>query len=166
MRARGTRVEAIDGRGWVVRRRWVPRLGPETLWGRFRRRVRQMFRRAGDIDGGGCFDIGGIDDLVALLVLVVVAALVVFVLFPILVALLDVLLVALLTIVGVIGRVVFGRPWTIEAIGDDESRYAWHVVGWRESKALVTELADRLRLGGPLPEPGAWSVPGKADRAR
>ncbi len=143
----------------------MPRLGTETLWGRFRRRVRLMFRRAGDIDSGGCFDVGGIDDLVAVLVLAVAALLVVFVAFPLLVALLDVLLVILLTLLGVIGRVVFRRPWTIEAVGDDDSRYAWHVVGWRESKALVTELADRLRVGGLLPEPGAWSVPGKADRA-
>ncbi len=166
MRARGTRVETIDGRGWVVRRRWVPRLGAESLWGRFRRRIRQMFRRAGDIDSGGCFDVGGIDDVVAVVVLIAAALLVVFVLFPLLIALLDVLLVVLLTIVGVIGRVVFRRPWTIEAVGDDGSRYAWFVVGWKASRALVTELVDALRVGGPLPTPGAWSVPGATDRSR
>lgn len=37
-----------DGRRWVVRRRWMPRLGTETLWGRFHRRFRKVFERVGD----------------------------------------------------------------------------------------------------------------------
>lgn len=160
MAVRGRTVQAVDGRSWTVRRRWVPRLGPETLWARFRRRVRQTVRRTSDLDGGsGCLDVGGLDDLVVVLVLLLVLALAVFIVIPLLVALLDVLLVALLAVLGVIARIAFRRPWTIEAVASDETRLAWHVVGWRQSGALVHDIADRLRVGVPLPEPGAWSQP-------
>ena len=94
--------------------------------------------------------------LVALVLLIVLAA-AVFVVIPLLVALLDVLLVVLLSLLGVVARIAFRRPWTIEAVASDDTRLAWHVVGWKQSGALVRDLADRLRVGVPLPEPGAWS---------
>lgn len=151
-------MQAVDGRTWTVRRRWVPRLGPETLWARVRRRVRQTVRRTSDLDPGtGCLDFGGLDDVLVALVLLIVLAAAVFVVIPLLVALLDVLLVVLLSLLGVVARIAFRRPWTIEAVASDDTRLAWHVVGWKQSGALVRDLADRLRVGVPLPEPGAWS---------
>lgn len=159
---RAITVQAIDGRTWTVRRRWVPRLGAETLWGRSRRRMRKVLRRGDDLDvGSGCVDIGGLDDLLLVLALLVVLALAFFVVVPLLVALVDVLIVGLLAVLGIIGRIAFGRPWTIEAVGSDASRIRWHVVGWKASRAMITDLADRLRVGMPLPEPVVWE-PGPA----
>lgn len=145
----------VDGGPWEVRRRWAPRLGPETLWRRFRRRLRTTFRRAGDASDAGCaFDVG--EGIVALLVLLAAVLLLLFVLIPLLVALVDLLVVALLAVVGVASRVAFRRPWAVDAFGPDRQHLRWRVVGWRASGAKVAEV-QQLLDGGVVP-PGAEYV--------
>lgn len=144
-------VTAPDGRSWTVRRRWAPRLGSDTLWRRFRRRFRQTFRRGRDVADvadvpGGCLpDLG--EGFAIAIVVVVVVLLAIFVGFPILVALLDVLLVIVLTIVGIVGRVLFRRPWVIEAREGDHTPLTWNVKGWRASSRRLEEIERSLSHG-------------------
>lgn len=139
-------VVAPDGRRWVVRRRWLPRLGAENVWGRFHRRFRQTARRAGDAADAGCLaDIG--EGVVAAIVVVVGLLLLIFVLLPLLIAVLDLLVILALAMLSVAGRVLLRRPWTVEASSDDGPSLRWKVVGWRASTAKIDEVSDQLAAG-------------------
>lgn len=137
-----------NGRTWEVRRRWVPRLGDETLWGRARRHVHGYYRRLGkfsDADPGGCANVGA-DDLVA--VLLVLAAIVAFFLLglPLLIALFDVLLLLLIALAGIVGRLLFRRPRVIEA-RSGETVHHWRISGWRASSQQIDEVKRALAHG-------------------
>ena len=127
---------ADDGRTWQVRRRWMPRLGQDTLWGRIRRRYRRTFRRVGDVADGdlGCLDAIG-ESLVVSLVALVVVLLLVFIGIPLVVALVDVVLLSLLALGGLLARVLFNRPWLIEASDGTASVLRWRITGWRQPRA-------------------------------
>lgn len=131
-----------------MRRRWLPRLGRDTVWGRFRRRVRGTMRRTGDAanaDPGCAPDLGeGIG--VALLVIVAVTLLV-FVGLPVIVAIVDLVVLLLLLLGGVVARVLFRRPWIVEASADDGTRLTWRVVGWRASGERCAEMGRSLEAG-------------------
>jgi hypothetical protein len=73
----------------------------------------------------------------------VLIVLVVFVA-PLVLAVVDLLLV---TGVGLVGRVAFRRPWTIEARAADGTTQTWQVVGWRASRERRDEIADLLAAG-------------------
>ncbi len=49
----GVTVTGPDGRPWVVRRRWVPRLGNDTPWQRFHRRFRSTMERGRKLSDAG-----------------------------------------------------------------------------------------------------------------
>lgn len=138
-----------------MRRLWAPRLGGERLWSRFRRRTRWARRRTGDLaevaDPGCALDVLG--DLFVAVGIVLVVLFVVFVGLPLLLALLDVLVIVLLTAVGIVARVLFRRPWLVEATGGDQMRRTWRVVGWRASREAVDDIADTLAHGH-APPPG------------
>ena len=132
----------------MVRRRWVPRLGAESLWGRFHRRFRHMIRRSGrtaDVDLG-CLEVLGEGFVVALAILAV-ALVVVFIAVPLVVAVVDVAIVLLLAAFGLVARVVLRRPWTIEARADDGSHLSWRVVGWRRAGEHVATVSQLLAAG-------------------
>ena len=143
-------VQAPDGRTWVVRRRFVPRLGAESVWGRFHRRFRQTMRRAGDAADAdpGCLEVIGEGLLAALAVLLVIAVMV-FILVPMLVAIVDIVVVALLALLGLAGRLVFRRAWTVEARAGDGACLVWRVVGWRASGVVAVAPFRRNRPQGP-----------------
>jgi hypothetical protein len=44
-------------------------------------------------------------------------------------------------------RIIFGRPWTIEARADDGTIYTWRVTGWRASTTRQTEIRRQLATG-------------------
>lgn len=141
-------VVAPDGRRWVVRRRWLPRLGTETVWGRFHRRFRQMARRAGDAadaDPGCIADIG--EGVAAAIAVTVGLLLLIFVLLPLLIAIVDLLVILLLALLGIAGRVLLRRPWTVEASSDNGTSLRWKVVGWRASAAKIDEVSTHLAAG-------------------
>ena len=152
------RVNAQDNSEWVVQRHWAPRIGNETVWGRFSRRFRSASRRAadlGDADPVGCLDVGleGLAVGVFVLVAIAFAALVGI---PFLLALLDLLVVLLLAVLGVAGRVFLRRPWTVSArlaSGEGPGR-EWRVAGWKASGRVINEVATRLSEGEELPPPG------------
>ena len=138
-----------DGRIWTVRRRWVPRLGSETLWGRFTRRFRRSANTGNDgIDAtadASMFDLFD-DNIVIGIAIIIFLVFFVLVGWPLLIALLDVMLLLLLAVLGVIARVVFRRPWTIEARAGDDVRH-WRIVGWRASEEHRRSVEARLWSG-------------------
>jgi hypothetical protein len=151
-------VDAPDGRRWSVRRRWLPRMGAETVWGRFHRRFRQAMRRVGDAADAdpGCLDVLG-EGLVAAVLVIIGLLLLVFVVLPLLIAIVDVLIVVLLGLLSIVARVLLRRPWTVEATAattDGSEPLVWKVVGWRASGDKVDEVADAL-VAGVHPQPAA-----------
>lgn len=139
---------------WHVRRRWAPRhLGSDTIWGRFRHRNRRVRRRTselGDVPDPGC--VGDLGETIAVFVVVVVMVLfLALVGLPFLIALGELLLVVLLAAAGLVGRVLFRRPWTVDAVGPDGQHNVWAIVGWRASGAARALIADRLRATGDVP---------------
>lgn len=105
-------------------------------------------RRTGDAADAdpGCLDIVGEGIVGAIAVLVVILVLL-FVLLPLLVAVVDLAIVLLLAIVGLAGRILFRRPWTVEAQASDRSCLVWRVVGWRASGDHVERVAEQLAVG-------------------
>ncbi|HKY14491.1 MAG TPA: hypothetical protein VJM33_06165 [Microthrixaceae bacterium] len=148
-----------DGLEWKVRRRWVPRPGTETLWGRFHRRFRAAFRRMSDLDPGvdpGCsVDVG--EGFLVVIVVVVVVLLAIYIGFPLIIALVEVVGLIVLLIGGVVARVVFRRPWLVDAHGPDGLHLTWPVVGWRASGRRRDEIVAELEAGA-IPQGGSSST--------
>jgi hypothetical protein len=80
---------------------------------------------AGDGGGGGDFDLGDALIVIAVLFVVFIAAAALFwwVLLPVLLVLLDLLLVLILLLVAIVARVLFRRPWTVEAVSAGGERF-------------------------------------------
>ena len=138
---------------WRVRRLWAPRWRGETFtsraWGRLRRSGRRTGHMA-DVPSPGCAaDL--VDELAIAVGVILVVLFVVFVGVPLLLAVIDLLALMLLTALGVVARVVFRRPWMVEAVGPDEVRRTWRIVGWRASREAVDSIADGLAHGAPPP---------------
>lgn len=71
--------------------------------------------------------------------------------FPFLIALGELLLVLLLAGGGALARVLFRRPWTVDAVGPSGEHHRWEVVGWRRSGAARRFVAERLAEVGTIP---------------
>ena len=133
-----------QGERWRVQRKWVPR---KVRW-----RGKDRDLPDGLLDGAELLSFGDEVPVVGVIAAVIAAlvlgiALVLF-LVPALIFLLELLFVLALVCLGVAGRVLLGRPWTVEArrMGGDET-LEWKVRGWRASDAKVTEVADLLEAG-------------------
>ena len=144
-------VTGPDGTRWRVRRRWV----------KYHLRWRGPGNAIDFMDGSELAALGaelpliGVVFLVIAIVLFAIAA-VVFII-PALVFFAEVLVVVALVVIGVGGRVLLGRPWTVEAAADgDERSYEWHTSGWRASGELRDTVARQLEATG-LPTGGTPS---------
>jgi hypothetical protein len=138
-------IVAPHGTRWSVRLAWAHR-----PW---RVRWRRLRKADSGLDylepvGGLAEGISGVAAFVALVAVVVLA---IFVLVPLLLVLLDVVVVMLLVVLGFVFRVVFRRPWRIEADASDGRTLAWGVTGYRNSREKIREIESALRLGLPLP---------------
>lgn len=144
-------VIAPDGRRWTVHRRWLPGTSQESLYGRFRRRTRGTIRRTLDLADAdpGCLEIFG-EGLVVALVVILAVLVLIFVVIPLIVAVVDLLVVVLLAAIGVAAKVLFRRPWVVEAVADDGTVVRRDVVGWRASGETRADVA-RLLESGSLP---------------
>lgn len=151
-------VRAPDGTVWTIRRRWIRRPGWRGRSWPWRR------KRESDPDRGGRWDLLDLfnfnfdfgDDIAAgILIVLLVAAFVVFMIFfgwPLLLFLFESLLIIPITFVaGIVGRVLFRRPWAIEATAvqaTEETEVAWSVAGWRASSRAADQMAAAIRATG------------------
>jgi len=141
------------GERWRVRTKWVPR--------KLRWRGKDRDLPVELMDGAELLSLG--DDLpvvgviAAVIAAVVVAIGLVLFIVPALIFLLELLFVLTLVGLGIAGRILLGRPWTVEArrAGSDEA-LEWKVRGWRASSAKVDEIADQLEAG--LTPPDAEAI--------
>jgi hypothetical protein len=157
-------VTAPEGTPWSVRVVWAPRWQALARrfggWrakrsGRSGDTVEGALQVGGDIPasggrgGGGGFDLGdGIAAAVIIAVAFVVGvALFWWVLLPLLLVVLDVVIVLILLMVSIVARVLFRRPWTVEATAPGHERLTAQVVGWRDALRRRDEIADSLRRG-------------------
>ncbi len=83
--------------------------------------------------------------------LVVAVLLLIFIGIPLLIALGELLFVVVLALAGLVGRVLFRRPWTVDAVDPQGTHHAWGVVGWRASGAARQFIADCVRTTGRVP---------------
>ncbi len=111
-------------------------------------------------DGGGD---GDWDDVVGWILIgiavIVVALIVVFVLIPVVLFLAGYLLFWLLVGGWIVYNTLTGRPWVVKATRDgyEEPDHAYRIKGWRNCQALIDDIADDLRRGGP-PVPSEVAV--------
>lgn len=112
-----------------------------------------MRERAGDLADIG--DVGcaldGLEALLAVIGVVLVVFFLVVVGIPLLIALGEFLVVVVLALGGVVGRVLFRRPWTIDAVGPNGEHHTWPIVGWGASSRARAFVADRLLATGRPP---------------
>lgn len=148
----------------MVRRRWAPGLGRETVGERLQRRVRDLRRKMkGGVDAvneAGEGPLGLLEILafvglvfIAVVGVVLVAFLAILLVLPLLIVVIELVILMALVAAGVVGSIVFRRPWTIEAIEDHPDGRAagawrtWKVAGWRASGARLDEVAQQLANG-------------------
>ena len=130
-----------------MRRRWLNRGLPRLAKG-FRRGRREV-EDSGFLDGIIAFE--GLIGTVIGLIAIGLAAVVVVVLLPLLGVALELVLLVLLLVSGLLGRVVLGHPWTVEAIDldDGERSVAFAVKGYREAGRAAEELTAIISTSGP-----------------
>lgn len=137
---RSRSVRASDGTAWWIRRRWAPKPRWRGPFGR------HLF------DG---FDLPFGIDLEGIGVVIAIALFVVFMIFlggPLLVFLVETLLIIPVVLVtGILGRVLFRRPWTIEAT-DHRRRVEWKVVGWNASSRAADRMEKAIAATGGVPD--------------
>jgi hypothetical protein len=135
------KVTAPDGTRWRVGRRWLPD------WPRFWDR-----RDPGDGGDGSWMDLGGFDDALgiglALIAIVLLVLLFTTVIVPVIALTIELLVVIVLLVGGIVGRLVFRKPWEIRARREgDKSQLRWHATGFRRSGRVRDEVAAALAQG-------------------
>jgi hypothetical protein len=115
----------------------------------------------------GLFD-GGLDLEDGLVVLAVAIALL-FIVIPLLLFGLELIILGIVLAIGVVGRSLFGRPWTVTAkpSEDQTPKAAWRVRGWHTSAQLIDQICADIEIRGEIvPDfPGAEFVERGADIA-
>jgi hypothetical protein len=147
-------VDTPDGVQWRVGRLWIGRRLPK--W----RRV-----RLGEASSDAAWnipipDVGSVDDLAAMVVVVVGAVIVAVVLIPLLLFGVELIALGLLIAAGILGRALLGRPWVVRATpaGGHARALAWNVTGLRRSARVIEEVAEALTAGVP-PAPAEAADP-------
>jgi len=140
-----------DGREWTVGIRWLPRRPTWLGWGPGRTRKNASSADLEWLDlAGGCIP-DDIPVLAAIGLIVFVLILIWFAVLPVAVFALDLLFVLLVAAGGVATRVLFRRPWIVEASTAAEAR-RWPIVGLRKSRAMVDEVSWAIQNGRELEE--------------
>src|SRR5215470_9152644 len=142
------------GTQWRVRVVWQPRW--RALARRFGRWRRQRRSGSGDIALDASLDAVSVSDtssdlfvgIVVVVGLIVGGLLFWWLLLPLLLLVIDIVVVMVLAVVTVATRVLFRRPWTVEA-ADGTNRYITEVLGWRHALRVRDEIAEKLRAGDP-----------------
>jgi hypothetical protein len=112
--------------------------------------VRRRTTELGDLPDAGC----AVDLAEGVLVVIAAVALILLLVFigiPFLIALGELVVILLLAIAGVVGRVLFRRPWIVDAVDPAGAHHQWPVVGWRASAAARRFIAARIAATGSVP---------------
>src|SRR6478609_6774676 len=133
------KVTGPDGRRWRLGRTWFPRF--------------KRIKKADVTDFGP--DLPGVDGLDDLGIFgVIIAAILAVIVANVLALAIELTILIVLTISGVIGRILFRKPWIVFARTKDQ-RLAGEVVGWRESRLWIADTAAKIESGAQLePAPG------------
>jgi hypothetical protein len=96
------------------------------------------------------------------------AALFFLVLLPLLGIALELIVLLLILWSGIVGRVVLGRPWIVEAVNlDDAGRSrTFAVKGWQGSGRAIEELGTAISVSGPPEHISEGLLLGSSDPAR
>jgi hypothetical protein len=132
---RRVKVRDPQGQAWRVTRRWVP----------WRRRLK------GSLDSLPDLPVGLGDDPISAIIGIALLILLLPFLLLILVAGLELLVLLLLFPFALLGRVLLGRHWTIEARRGFRPHWEESVGDWQASGVRIHEVADAIRRGE-LPE--------------
>jgi hypothetical protein len=137
------KVKSPDGKKWTLGRHWLPR----------RKRFKKVNLRDANPDVGfpdiGGDDLGIFGVIIAAIAGLIVAAFLVLLFFNVFALALELILVIVIALAGIIGRVVFRRPWIVFARHDKE-RLEWPVVGYFNSRRRIEEIAGQLSMGTQL----------------
>src|SRR3954470_17553896 len=132
------KVTSPDGRTWTLGRRWMPA----------RRKLGRV--DIGDIGipdvSGGLDDLGIVGTIIAAILLAHAGVVIALVLFNVLAIAIEFLIVLVALVAGVVGRVVFRRPWTVFARWGAAGHYR-PVAGWPAGRRALDEMAARLSSG-------------------
>ena len=163
---RSQTVRARDGGLWRIRRHWARR--PRLRGPAFARRGSELWEH---VDGehsqkSSPFNLLGLDEI-SIAILVVLAL--IFVVIPLLLFAFEALiLVPLLVALGVLGRVLFRRPWMVEAarVEPKGEVVVWKVVGWGASDRAADQMAGMIRATSGVPGAPTLDTPRAHRRAR
>lgn len=133
------------GREWTVGVRWLPRPPRWAGWGPGRNREREQHDLSW-LDGAEILIPDEFPVLAAIGTVVVGLILAWFFVLPIAIFALDLLFLLLVTTGTIAARVLFRRPWIVEATTENEERH-WPVVGFRSSRKMVGEVVWSLQQG-------------------
>ena len=139
------KVTGPDGRRWKLGRRWFPR---------FKRIGKADVTDFGpDLPGfDGLDDLGIIGFIFAAILAVILAIFLALLLFNVIALAIELVIFLVLLIAGIIGRVLFRKPWLVFASTKGATSHA-EVVGWRASRDWLRDAETRI-ASGLEPAPG------------
>jgi hypothetical protein len=149
---RSSTVTSPDGHHWRVGRRWLGRPLPDL-----RRRFRANREKVGEegtwFDGLMIpdFDVLDFDDSPAAAIAIAIGALLLFlILLPLIGIALELIVLLVLLWSGIVGRVLFGRPWIVVAanLDDPQRSAAFAVKGWQRSGQATDTLRTAIIATG------------------
>jgi hypothetical protein len=152
----GKTVTSPDGDRWRVRRRWLDRPLPDL-----NRRWRANSKEAAKNSPEALWGLQASDNPAVGLAVVAGLALIVLIVLPLLGVALELVALLLVLLAGLLGRLLLGRPWIVEAENlDDRARsLAFAVKGWSRSRDALAELGTTLATSGPPADlPGAEPI--------
>lgn len=92
-----------------------------------------------------------LDSAAVVVIVIAGVAFVVFVAIPLVLVVVDLAIALVLTALGIAARLLFRRPWTIDAESEAGDHHRWRVVGWRASREHAAVVANALAHGNPVP---------------
>ncbi|HWL64489.1 MAG TPA: hypothetical protein VNP73_00795 [Actinomycetota bacterium] len=135
---------------WKIKRHWISRK-PRLRW------------RKGSEEGlealefvGGIFD----DNPFGIIVGLIAVVLLLLLILPVFAFLIELLIVGVLLAVTLAAKILFRRPWIIEAWqeGARDQHLRWAVVGWNRSGEVMDEVARTIASGGTFLSPHATPI--------
>jgi hypothetical protein len=144
------------GHRWSVHRRWLGLRRPR-------------WRGAEDPGFGNFGDVGDLGDdplsaIVAVIGLILVLLFLVVFTLPILIFGVELVIVLTAAALGLAGRVLLGRPWTLAARSDDGRLVTREARGWRNSREALATLRDDAAAGRLLQSDVQRAVPSTSTR--